>query len=132
MNVFIKQLKVHTDERGWLAEILRQEDIDVNKKFGQFYVTTAKPGITKANHYHKRKTEWFCVIKGKGKLVLKDIETNEVKELEMGDKNMIVVKIPPNMAHAIKNIGSNMMYLLAYIDEPFFAEDPDTYEYKLI
>ncbi|MFQ6073485.1 MAG: hypothetical protein ACE5KT_12410 [Methanosarcinales archaeon] len=51
MNINIREIKVHVDERGWLAELLRQED--VGGDFGQFYLTTAYPNVVKANHYHK-------------------------------------------------------------------------------
>ncbi len=130
--IHIKKLKIHKDSRGWLAEILRREEIDTNKEFGQFYITTARPGIVRANHYHKRKTEWFCIVKGKGKLVLKDLKTNEIQEIIIGEGNMVTVKIPPNVAHGAENIGKGTMYLLAYVDEPFFAEDSDTYQYEVI
>ncbi len=124
----IKKLKVNQDERGMVVEIIRREDLKQNKPFGQVYLTTANPGFTKGNHYHKRKTEWFCVIKGKGELVLKDLISKETKRILMDDEeNFVVVEIPPNVAHAIKNIGSEVLYLLAYIDEPYNPNDPDTF-----
>ncbi|HJP19466.1 MAG TPA: WxcM-like domain-containing protein [Nitrospinota bacterium] len=129
-GLIINKLDVKSDERGWLVEILRKENLQKEKGFGQIFVTVAKPGVTKGNHYHKRKHEWFCVIRGKGKLLLKDITSDESQEVLMGDENMVVVKIPPNVTHAIKNIGDEMLYLLIYIDEPFDQQDPDTFPCK--
>ena len=127
----IRNLQVHSDERGWLAEILRKEHLE-DKNFGQIYITTAQPGAIKANHYHKRKTEWFCVIKGKAKLVLRDINEGKKHEIIMGEDNMIVVKIPPKVIHAVKNIGEDVMYLVCCVDEPYNSNDPDTFQSKVI
>tara|TARA_B100000959_G_scaffold157291_1_gene164918 strand:+ start:1268 stop:1675 length:408 start_codon:yes stop_codon:yes gene_type:complete len=129
-GLIINKLDIKSDERGWLTEILRKENLQKEKGFGQIFVTVAKPGITKGNHYHKRKEEWFCVIRGKGKLLLKDITSDESQEVLMGDENMIAVKIPPNVTHSIQNIGDEMLFLLIYIDEPFNQQDPDTFPCK--
>ena len=129
-GLIINNLDIKSDERGWLAEILRKENLQKEKGFGQIFVTVAKPGVTKGNHYHKRKVEWFSVIRGTGKLLLKDVTSDECHEVLMGDKNMVAVKIPPNVTHAIQNIGDEMLYLLIYIDEPFNQQDPDTFPGK--
>ena len=129
--VEIRDLKVLEDNRGAFFEVLRKGHID-GGDFGQIYVTTAYPGQVKGNHYHKRKVEWFCVIKGEGELVLKDKMTGEQETIKMGEGNMVVVKIPTNVLHAIKNIGENILYLLAYISEPYNEEDSDTYKEELI
>ena len=126
-GIVINSLDVKTDNRGWLAEVLREENLSGQTGFGQMLVTVAKPGITKGNHYHTRKEEWFCVIKGSGKLLLKNNSSEEYEEILMGDENMVAVKIPPNVTHAIKNIGKDLLYLLIYIDEPFNPQDPDTF-----
>lgn len=127
-NVTIKQLNLKRDERGFVVEIVRAEDLEnQNKQFGQIYISGANPGQTKGKHFHQRKTEWFCVIKGKGLLTLVDKKTHVKKEIEMGEKNMVAVQIPPNVWHTIANMDKNKeMYLLAYIDESFDPDDPDT------
>ena len=125
-GLIINKLDVKSDERGWLAEILRKENLRGKNDFGQILITVAKPDVTKGNHYHKRKHEWFCAIRGRGKLLLKDVTSDECQEVLMGDENMVAVKIPPNVIHAIQNIGDKMLYLLIYIDEPFNQQDPDT------
>lgn len=126
MNFEAKNLTKRVDARGMLVEIIRPEDIGY-KKFGQITLTTARPGHTKGNHFHARKTEWYCVIKGKGLLSLVDNNTNKRTEIMMSDKNMMIVKIPPNYFHFIKNIGRTEMYLLVYCDESFDTKDPDTF-----
>jgi len=130
-GVEIRELKVLGDERGNFFEFLRKEYANLSD-FGQIYITTAYPGKAKGNHYHKRKIEWFCVIKGDGELVLKDKNSGEQEIIKMGDSNKVVVKIPANVLHAIKNVGQDTLYLLAYISEPYNEEDPDTYKEELI
>ena len=126
MKITIKSLDIKNDARGWLSEIIRAEDVD-HKKFGQVLITTANPGETKGNHYHKRKTEWYCIIKGRGILTMINRNNEEKKEIKLGEKNMVLVKIPPNHFHYIKNIGKKEMLLLVYVDEVFNSSDPDTY-----
>ncbi len=131
-RVKIKRLKLHQDERGFVAEILRREELGEKKNFGQIYLTTANPGFVKGNHYHQRKTEWFTVVKGEGKLFLEDLESGEKEEILMNEKgNFLVIEVPPQVAHAIKNTGKEVLYLLAYIDEPYNPDDPDTFPYQL-
>lgn len=126
MRATIKKLDIKKDKRGWLMEVLRLEDIS-GKKFGQIFISVAHPGEKKGQHYHKRKTEWYCVIKGKALLTLIDKASGEKDAVEMGEENMIIVKIYPNSHHTIENIGKEDMYLVVYIDEPFNPLDADTY-----
>jgi len=126
MKLPLKKIKVKRDTRGWFAEIIRPEDIH-NPNFGQVSISTALPGETKGNHYHKRKTEWYCVIQGKGLLTLVNNSTKERIQHKMSEENMALIEIPPNYFHAISNIGNKKMYLLIYIDEPFDEANPDTY-----
>ena len=125
-GVDIKDLKKHVDNRGWLAEFFRPE-ITGSNKLGQVTITTANPGIIKANHFHKRKNEWYCVIKGTMELALKNIKTNEKETIILYEDKLKLVKIPPNVSHGFKNIGKDMLFVLMYVDEPFDPVDPDTY-----
>lgn len=125
MGIKVKKLELKKDERGWFAEILRADEVE-NPKLGQIYITVANPGQTKGKHYHTRKTDWFCVVKGKGLLTLVDIKSGDKQEVEMGEDNMITVQIPPGVWHAITNRGDNEMFLLGHIDEPYNPNDPDT------
>lgn len=132
-TIKVKKLDIKEDSRGWFAEIVRQEDLENKEKgFGQMYITVAKPGQIKGKHYHTRKTEWFCVVKGLGLLILIDKTTNDRQEIKLGEDNMVAVQIPPGIWHAIANRDKNTdMYLLAYIDESFNPEDTDTFYEEL-
>lgn len=126
MKLKIKKLEVKKDKRGTVAELIRSEDVGF-AKFGQALLSTAKPGQAKGGHYHKRKKEWFCVIKGKGLLSVSNPTTGEEKKVEMGEENMVLVEIPIGCLHTIENAGEEDMYLLAYTNEAFDPSDPDVY-----
>lgn len=125
-DIETKKLTKHVDSRGWLAEIFRPEDVSKTMK-GQITITTAHPDIVKANHYHKKMNEWYCVVKGKMLLVLKDVNTGEKKEIILSEENLSIIKIEPWLAHGFKNIGNDMLFVVMYIDRPFDPNDTDTF-----
>ena len=131
-RVEVTPLDVKKDERGWLTEVIRKEELVRSKEFGQFMVTTAYPGYVKGNHYHTRKYEWYCVLKGEAKLVLLDSNSGEREELLLNEHQLKTVRIPPHVSHAIENTGTEMMYLLVYTDEPYIEEDADTFHEKIL
>lgn len=124
MNLKIKKLEVKKDNRGWLAEIISTNEIK-GKGVGLVLITTANARQTKGSHYHKRKTEWYCVIRGRG--LLKVWNQQEMEEFEVSEDNLTLVEIPKNHFHSITNVGDSPMYLLAVVSEPFNEKDPDTY-----
>ena len=69
-DVRTKPLRVMPDERGWLMEILRADDTELFRKFGQVYVSATYPGVVKAWHYHKVQVDYFACVAGMVKLVL--------------------------------------------------------------
>jgi len=126
----IKKLEKHIDERGWLLEILRDDEIEEEIK--QVYYSTSKPGIIRGNHFHKRKVEWFSVVKGKAKLILEDNESKKREELVLSDDEPTIVKITPNVSHAIQNIGYDEMHLIVIVNEVFDPHATDTFYVNLI
>lgn len=126
MKIKTRKLNIKKDDRGWLAELLLASDVG-GKKFGQLGVTVAHSGQVKGGHYHKKKREWFCVIRGVGLLTFQDIKTGKKKELKIGENNMILVEIPRLHYHWIKNIGKEDMYLLFYTNETFDPKKTDTF-----
>lgn len=126
----VKDIEKKTDERGWLAEIVKNSDLP-KKEFGQVFVTTAKPGINKGGHYHTRKHEYFCVIKGKAEITLKELDKNEnvlsTEIVNVDEQDLKLVELLPWVWHAIENTGEEEMVLLVYVDEEFNPEDTDTF-----
>lgn len=130
-GVKIKNLKVNCDERGWLMEILRSDD-EIFSKFGQVYATTAYPGVVKAWHYHKKQTDCLTCIHGMMKVVLYDGREDsktykEINEFFIGDRNPVVIKVPPKVFHGFKAIGNDIAYFLNVPDELYDYKNPDEY-----
>ena len=120
---------VHWDHRGFVAELLRVED-GVDGPFGQILVTTVASGVSKGQHYHRRKTEWFFVLVGAVELIGRDRATGETEaglvEAER-DGHTVAVRVPPNTTHSIVNSGNDTAYVLVYISESFAPNDTDTF-----
>jgi dTDP-4-dehydrorhamnose 3,5-epimerase len=130
-GVKIKDLRVIPDERGRLMELLRSDD-ELFTKFGQAYLTTAYPGVTKAWHYHKIQTDNFVVIKGMMKLVLYDSREDspthgEVNEFFLGEHNPKLLQIPPYVYHGFKCISEEEALVINIPTEVYKYEKPDEY-----
>lgn len=130
MNLEIKKLQKHKDKRGLLIEVLRDDEI--REKMKHIYFSVSQPGIIRGNHFHKRKTEWFCVVKGIAKMVLENNESMERTELVLRGESPVTVKISPDLTHALANIGTDEMCFIGIVDEVFFPEDPDTFFKKIL
>lgn len=130
MKYELKNIEKHTDDRGWLVEILREDEI--KEAIKQVYFSISKHGAIRGNHYHKRKVEWFSVVKGKAKLVLEDNNLEERKELILSGDEPSIVKITPSISHAIQNIGDDDMYLIVIVNEVFNPDDTDTFYVNII
>lgn len=109
-GVIIKNLTKYEDERGWLAEIFRSDEIETNPVMG--YVSATKPGIMRGPHEHQYQTDIFAFI-GPGSVELmlwdnrKDSPTfGEKIMVEVGEENPTMAIVPPGVVHAYKNIGN--------------------------
>jgi len=130
-GVQVKNLKVVPDERGWLMEILRCDD-EIFEKFGQVYVTTAYPGVVKAWHYHKKQTDNFTCIKGMMKVALYDARPGspsqgELNEFFIGEKNPLLIRVPPVVYHGFKAIGNETAFFVSIPTLPYDYGEPDEF-----
>ena len=130
-DVETKELKVNYDERGHLMEILRRDD-KIFKKFGQVYITTAKPGVTKAWHYHKLQDDYFCCVFGKMRLALYDARKKsstygKIMDFELGLENPKLVKIPRGVYHGFKCISDVSAIVVNAPTLPYNNKKPDEY-----
>jgi UDP-2-acetamido-2,6-beta-L-arabino-hexul-4-ose reductase len=109
------------DERGNFVEIIRQEI------GGQVSFSTAKPGITRGNHFHTRKIERFSVIKGNALIQLRKKNSSQVINYYLNGDEPSYVDIPIWYTHNIKNVGDNMLYTIFWINESYDPNNSDTY-----
>lgn len=130
-GVKVRKLKPIPDERGRLMEMLRS-DWEEYEKFGQVYVTTCYPGVVKGWHYHKKQTDHFICVHGMAKVVLYDGRENSstkgrINEFFMGEKNPLLLKIPPLVMHGFKAMGTETAYIINIPTELYNYEKPDEY-----
>lgn len=118
-------LKLNRDERGSFVETVKLNS------GGQVSFSTTIPGITRGNHFHTRKAERFAVIKGKARIELSRIGTDQVLSFELDGKEPSFVDMPVWYTHNITNIGEQELYTIFWINEHFDAGDPDTYFEKV-
>jgi dTDP-4-dehydrorhamnose 3,5-epimerase len=128
-GVITKQLRQVADERGWLTEIMRS-DWEVFQKFGQVYLTAAYPQVVKAWHMHKKQTDNITCIKGMMKLVLydgreKSKTKGEINEFAIGERNLLMVQVPPGIWHGFKGLSEEYALMLNVPTELYNYKEPD-------
>jgi UDP-2-acetamido-2,6-beta-L-arabino-hexul-4-ose reductase len=115
------KLKKNSDTRGTFVETIKSEP------GGQVSFSTTLPGITRGNHFHTRKIERFAVIKGKARIQLRRIGTDEVINFELYGEEPSYVDMPVWYTHNITNTGNDELYTVFWISEFYDEKDPDTY-----
>ena len=115
-------LKMNVDERGSFTELLKTE------KCGQFSVNISKPGITKGQHWHHTKWEFFIVVSGKALIQQRKIGTNEVLNFEVSGEKIEAVHMLPGYTHNIINLSDTEdLVTLMWANEQFNPAKPDTF-----
>ena len=115
-------LKSNTDSRGSFTELLKTAD------HGQFSVNISKPGITKGQHWHNSKWEFFIVVSGRGLIQERRIGSDEVLEFEVSGDRLQAVHMLPGYTHNIINLSeTENLVTLMWANEIFDPEHPDTF-----
>ncbi|MGN0652346.1 MAG: capsular polysaccharide biosynthesis protein CapF [Gemmiger sp.] len=115
-------LKMNTDDRGSFTELLRSE------KCGQVSVNISRPGITKGQHWHNTKWEFFIVVSGHGLIQQRRVGSDEVLEFEVSGDKIEAVHMLPGYTHNIINLSeTENLVTVMWANEPFDAAHPDTF-----
>ena len=115
-------LKMNEDARGSFTELLKTE------KCGQFSVNISKPGITKGQHWHHTKWEFFIVVSGRGLIQQRKIGTDEVLNFEVSGENIQAVHMLPGYTHNIINLSdTENLVTVMWANEQFDPQRPDTF-----
>ena len=119
-------LKMNCDDRGSFTELLKTAD------HGQFSVNISKPGITKGQHWHNSKWEFFIVVSGHGLIQERKIGTDEVIEFEVSGDRIQAVHMLPGYTHNIINLSeTENLVTVMWANEIFDPERPDTFSEKV-
>ena len=115
-------LKQNTDARGSFTELLKTENC------GQFSVNVSLPGITKGQHWHNTKWEFFIVVSGHGLIQQRRVDSDEVMEFEVWGDKPTAVQMLPGYTHNIINLSdSENLVTLMWANELFDPGHPDTF-----
>lgn len=115
-------LKMNVDDRGSFTEMLRSE------KCGQVSINISKPGITKGQHWHHTKWEFFIVVSGHGLIQQRKYGTDEVIEFEVSGDNIEAVHMLPGYTHNIINLSeTENLVTVMWANEMFDPNRPDTF-----
>ena len=115
-------LKMNIDQRGSFTELLKTTDC------GQVSVNISKPGITKGQHWHNSKWEFFIVVAGHGLILQRKVGTDEVMEFEVSGEKIEAVHMLPGYTHNIINLSdTENLVTVMWANEPFDPNRPDTY-----
>lgn len=116
------QLKMNCDDRGSFTELLKTVDC------GQFSVNISKPGITKGQHWHNSKWEFFIVVAGKALIEERNIYTNEKISFEVSGDKIEAIHMVPGWTHNIINLSdTENLVTVMWANEKFDPEHPDTF-----
>ena len=115
-------LKMNVDARGSFTELLRTANC------GQFSVNVSKPGITKGQHWHHSKWEFFIVVSGRALIQERRIGSDEVLEFEVSGDKIQAVHMLPGYTHNIINLSeTENLVTVMWANEAFDPQHPDTY-----
>lgn len=122
----IFDLKMNQDERGSFTELLK------TLSCGQFSVNISKPGITKGEHWHNSKWEFFIVVAGHGLIQERRIGSDEIRKYEVSGDKIQAVQMLPGFTHNIINLSqTENLVTVMWANEQFDPQHPDTFGEKV-
>ena len=120
-------LKMNEDNRGSFTELLRSTNC------GQVSINISKPGITKGEHWHNTKWEFFIVVSGRGLIQMRRIGSDEVLEFEVSGDKIEAVHMLPGYTHNIINLSdTENLVTVMWANESFDPNRADTFFEKVI
>ncbi|MBQ7663644.1 MAG: NAD-dependent epimerase/dehydratase family protein [Bacteroidaceae bacterium] len=115
-------LRMNADNRGSFTELVHTANS------GQVSINISKPGITKGQHWHNTKWEFFIVVAGHGLIQMRKLDTDEVIEFEVDGNNIQCVHMLPGYTHNIINLSeTENLVTVMYCNEIFNPNKPDTF-----
>jgi dTDP-4-dehydrorhamnose 3,5-epimerase len=129
-GVKVKKLVKHCDDRGFFAELVRDDEPELLTKFGQASWSMSYPGVIKAFHYHENQDDLWFFPSGNAQVVLYDLRENSFTQGEtdiyyMGEENPIMLLIPKGVAHGYRVLGQKPATIIYFTTESYDPNNPD-------
>jgi dTDP-4-dehydrorhamnose 3,5-epimerase len=118
-GVLLRRLKRFTDDRGWLVELFRDDELPVAFGPTMGYISVTHAGVARGPHEHTDQTDGFVFLSGTFRLYLWENRSgNEPRKLtfDLGEGDPAFVTVPPGVVHAYKNIGDGDAFVLNFPD----------------
>ncbi len=119
-------LTKHSDHRGAFFEVVRSHG-----GTGQSSISTTAAGISRGDHYHRRKIERFSILSGSATIRLRKMFTDRVIEFRVDSSNPVAIDMPTGWVHNLTNVGAGTLYMHFWSDELFDPMNPDTVPEKV-
>lgn len=118
-GVMVKPLARYEDSRGWLSELFREDELPDGFMPVMAYLSVTHPGIARGPHEHVGQTDGFAFINGSYELFLWENRPGHPAgqvTLSVGEKNPVLVTVPPGVVHAYRNVGEADAFVLNFPD----------------
>ena len=128
-GVHLKKLTVHTDDRGFLMEVLKSDD-PCYQAIKQTTYTEAFPGVIKAFHWHRRQWDMWFFTRGMAQVVLYDLRPEsptyrDTNTLILGERAPALLSIPAGVAHGYRVLGNRPVGLFYHTSDVYDPANPD-------
>ncbi|MEK6826507.1 MAG: dTDP-4-dehydrorhamnose 3,5-epimerase family protein [Nanoarchaeota archaeon] len=127
-GIEFKQIKIFANDQGYLFETVRKDDKIFTGEFGQVLVSVLYPGVIKGLHKHQFQTDYTTCIKENIKYcVVKEKDGKpEIETYIIGEKNPVVIKVPPGIWHGYSPLGGKEAIVLHLMDKTYDPKNDDT------
>lgn len=128
-GVVVKELVRHCDERGYLLEVLRDDD-GLLSRFGQSTYTLTYPGVIKAFHWHRHQDDLWFIAQGEARVVLYDLREDSptrgvTQVIYAGEHRPLLILIPAGVAHGYQVLGNRPLGLFYHTTRSYDPANPD-------
>jgi dTDP-4-dehydrorhamnose 3,5-epimerase len=129
-GVKVKNLVKYCDDRGFFAELIRDDEPELLSRFGQASWSMSYPGVIKAFHYHEKQDDLWFFSSGNAQVVLYDMREGSPTKGKtdvyyMGEENPIMLLIPKGVAHGYRVLGEKAATIIYFTTESYDRENPD-------
>ena len=127
----VKEIEFYQDDRGWCIKPISDDDIEKGI-ISDIHMVNMKPGAIRGNHYHVSKTENILIIGSTCRVLVEDNNTKEKEERILENNEEMLFVIPPDVTHAIENIGNEVSYLFCFSNVKDGLKNRDVVNNKII
>lgn len=129
-GVKIKKLVKHCDDRGFFAELVRDDEPELLSEFGQASWSMSYPGVIKAFHYHEKQDDLWFFPSGNAQVVLHDLRDSSSTKGKtdvyyLGEENPIMLLIPKGVAHGYRVLGEKPATIIYFTTKSYDRKNPD-------